>query len=246
MRICAAQLRPEPGDLAKNTEKHLALIRLAAAQGADLVYFPELSLTGYQPRLSSILVSEAEHWCLDALQELSDAHGLRIGVGMPLIVDAGVQIGMVWFSPHEPSRTYAKQWLHASELAYFTAGERQLLLDGPGGTLAPAICYESLQADHANAAAAMGARFYLASVAESASNLPRAMQHYASIARRHGMHVLLADAVGPSGDFISTGRSAAWNSEGELLAQMGTESEGVLMLDTAQGIASVHEVDLSG
>ncbi|SEN40772.1 carbon-nitrogen hydrolase family protein [Halomonas caseinilytica] len=245
MRVCVAQLRPEPGDLAKNTEKHLALIKQAVVHRADVVYFPELSLTGYQPRLSSALVSDAEHWCLNELQELSDAHGLQIGVGMPLVVDAGVQIGMVWFLPHEPPRTYAKQWLHASELAYFTAGDHQLLLDSHGGTLAPAICYESLQADHANAAAEMGARFYLASVAESASNLPRAMQHYSSVARRHSMHVLLADAVGPSGDFISTGRSAAWNTEGELLAQMGTDSEGVLILDTAQGIASVHEVATS-
>ncbi|XKE46947.1 carbon-nitrogen hydrolase family protein [Halomonas organivorans] len=242
MRICAAQCRPVPGDLARNTEKHLELIKLAASHQADLVFFPELSLTGYEPRLSRSLVSNAKSWCLDELQALSDANDLLIGIGKPLVVDADVQIGMVWFLPHKLPRTYAKQQLHAGERDHFVAGESQLLLEGSGYKLAPAICYESLQMAHADDAAAMGANIYLASVAESASNLPQAMQHYAAVARRHGLHVLMADSVGPSGDFISTGQSAAWNAEGELLAQMGAESEGVLLLDTARGTANVHEV----
>jgi predicted amidohydrolase len=49
MRIGAAQLRPVAGDVASNLAKHLELIDVAAALGADLVYFPELSLTGYEP-----------------------------------------------------------------------------------------------------------------------------------------------------------------------------------------------------
>lgn len=42
-----AQLGPTLGDSAANLEKHLALIADAAAQGVDLLLFPELSLTGY-------------------------------------------------------------------------------------------------------------------------------------------------------------------------------------------------------
>lgn len=43
--IAIAQINTYLGDVDKNLEKHLSLIH--AAQGADLIVFPELSLTGY-------------------------------------------------------------------------------------------------------------------------------------------------------------------------------------------------------
>ena len=45
--VALAQLAPRLGDLAANVTRHLELIGTAAAGGADLVVFPELSLTGY-------------------------------------------------------------------------------------------------------------------------------------------------------------------------------------------------------
>ena len=50
MRLALAQLNPLVGDLAGNGELILAASRQAAAQGADLVLTPELSLWGYPPR----------------------------------------------------------------------------------------------------------------------------------------------------------------------------------------------------
>lgn len=58
MKICAVQHRPMPGDIAGNTARHLSLIELAIAEGADLVFFPELSLTGYEPRIGKSLVTD--------------------------------------------------------------------------------------------------------------------------------------------------------------------------------------------
>ncbi len=42
-----AQINTTLGDVDSNLEKHLALIKQARNQGADLLVFPELSLTGY-------------------------------------------------------------------------------------------------------------------------------------------------------------------------------------------------------
>ena len=50
MRLALAQLNPLVGDLAGNGAQILAACRRAAAQGADLVLTPELSLWGYPPR----------------------------------------------------------------------------------------------------------------------------------------------------------------------------------------------------
>ncbi|HVA25810.1 MAG TPA: nitrilase-related carbon-nitrogen hydrolase [Chloroflexota bacterium] len=47
MKVGLAQIAPKLGDLASNLEKHLDLIKQAKQQGANLLVFPELSLTGY-------------------------------------------------------------------------------------------------------------------------------------------------------------------------------------------------------
>ncbi len=45
--LALAQINTHLGDVTANLEKHLEFIRQAKAAGADLVIFPELSLTGY-------------------------------------------------------------------------------------------------------------------------------------------------------------------------------------------------------
>ncbi|HEY8169212.1 MAG TPA: nitrilase-related carbon-nitrogen hydrolase [Candidatus Limnocylindrales bacterium] len=47
LRIALAQLAPQLGDLGTNLDRHAALIEDARRDGAGLVVFPELGLTGY-------------------------------------------------------------------------------------------------------------------------------------------------------------------------------------------------------
>ena len=47
LKLTIAQTNPVLGDLHKNLDQHLELAGAAADDGADLVLFPELSLTGY-------------------------------------------------------------------------------------------------------------------------------------------------------------------------------------------------------
>jgi NAD+ synthase (glutamine-hydrolysing) len=47
MNLALAQINTKLGDVPANLEKHLALAQQAAQSGADLLIFPELSLTGY-------------------------------------------------------------------------------------------------------------------------------------------------------------------------------------------------------
>ena len=49
LAIAVAQLNPAVGDIAGNAEKVRDARRQAAAQGADLVVFPELFVAGYPP-----------------------------------------------------------------------------------------------------------------------------------------------------------------------------------------------------
>lgn len=79
-RVALAQFAPRLGDLAANLETHLATSADAAAQGADVVVFPELSLTGYLLRdhaADCAIRSGDQAW--DALLDASRAIDLVVG-----------------------------------------------------------------------------------------------------------------------------------------------------------------------
>ncbi len=237
MKLCAVQLASLKGDLPANLERHLACIEQAAALGAELVVFPELSLTGYHPaqaRQAALPVTSAR---LDPLQAACDRLGITVAVGLPLPSPDGIRIGMPILSPEAPRQAYAKRRLHDDELPYFSPGVHALLLQLGEHRVAPAICYESMFMAHAAAARELGADLYLVSVAKTAKGIREGYAHYPEVARELGMPVLLANCVGPADTFIGAGGSAAWDSQGRLLASLDDHSEGLIVLDTANASA---------
>lgn len=235
MKIATAQTKPAKGDIPANIEGHKKMIGLALAEGADMIIFPELSITGYEPELAAALASDQEDPRLAVFQQISDQHSVTIGVGMPIKTTSMPQIGMIIFQPQLPRLTYAKQFLHADEDPYFVCGDQQLYLTGEGLQLAPAICYELSVPEHAANVAKQGAQVYLVSVAKTASGMEKAAQTLSETARQYGMTVLLCNSVGYSDNFYSAGGTAIWNNKGALLRQLDDTREGLLLFDTGTG-----------
>ncbi len=74
-------------DCALNAEQHIGLIRRAAERGAELVVFPELSLTGYTCGdlfLQPALMRAAEEALKQVMRETAD-YPIAAVVGMPLV-----------------------------------------------------------------------------------------------------------------------------------------------------------------
>jgi NAD+ synthase (glutamine-hydrolysing) len=63
LNLALAQIATQLGDVQANLEKHLDFVKQAKAQKADLVVFPELSLTGY---VLQDLVPTVAHWPLES------------------------------------------------------------------------------------------------------------------------------------------------------------------------------------
>jgi len=232
MRVCAVQLSPIAGDIDKNVLRHMPLLDLASSHGAGLVFFPELSLTGYEPRLAKEVAIDQNDRRLDAFQDLADTRDIIIGVGAPTRCPAGIRISMIVFQQGKERLTYSKRQLHSDELPFFVHGDEPVFLSAQGHTFAPAICYESLQPGHADDAATAGADIYLASVAKSDRGVAKGYAHYPAIARQHSMTVLMANCLGPCDDFVAVGQSAIWNSAGEIAVKIDEEREGIVMIDT--------------
>ena len=237
MKIAAAQIQPRRGDVAENIARHLAWIASAAAAGADAIFFPELSLTGYEPELAAELATTVDDPRLAVFQAESDAANLTIGAGLPIRSEVGITISMVIFQPRRPRQVYSKQHLHSDELPYFVQGAGQLLVSIGPVVIAPAICYESLLPEHAAQAFGAGAHVYMASVAKPRRGVDKAFTHYPEIARRYAAPVLMVNSIGPCDNFVGAGRTAAWTKDGALAGELDATCEGLVVFDLSSGLA---------
>lgn len=233
MRIGVAQTRPIKGDILGNIDAHIRLIDLGATMGANIIVFPELSITGYEPELAAGLATTAGDVRLDVIQTLSDRYAMTIGVGLPTTDGTGVRITELIFRPGEPRQVYSKRYLHADEQPYFVCGAEAGYLEGH--TIALAICYELSVPEHSAQAWRAGAEVYLVSVAKTTSGMKKAAETLQEMANRYSMTVLVSNCVGYCDNFECGGGSAAWSKEGVMLGQLGEREEGILVLDTATG-----------
>ncbi|SEP14732.1 carbon-nitrogen hydrolase family protein [Paenibacillus sp. OV219] len=246
MKIAIAQMRPQKGNILQNIEKHKALISLAVSGQANAIFFPELSVTGYEPELAKDLATDKYDRRFDDFQHISDKHLITIGVGVPMKSISGILISMIIFQPNRSRQTYSKQKLHVDEFPYFVGGREQVLLTLDDIKIAPAICYESLQIEHAEQANELGADVYLASVAKSQNGISKATSHYPHLAKTYSMSVLMANCIGPCDNFESVGQTAVWNNQGNIVDQLNDTEEGILIYDvTTKTIMKKQYLDVS-
>lgn len=232
MNIAIAQIKPLKGDISANIEKHIKFIELAVSLNANAVFFPELSLTAYEPELAKALATHKDDNRFNVFQEISDLKKITIGVGFPLKTESGIQITMIIFQPNKESISYSKQLLHEDELPYFENGKGQKIIEIDNQKIIPAICYESLQIEHAQKASELGGEIYLASVAKSQNGIEKAFVHYPNIAKKYTMPVLMANCIGECDNFVSVGYSAVWTKEGKLAEQLDNKNEGIIIFNT--------------
>ncbi|EPR68305.1 carbon-nitrogen hydrolase family protein [Cyclobacterium qasimii] len=232
MKIGLIQSQSHKGNIRHNIEQHKYWIDIAVAEKADLIVFPELSLTSYEPELAEKLALDQQNLGLSEFQQLSDRHQITIGIGLPTKSKSGIFISMVFFQPNLPYHIYSKQKLHPDEMPYFVAGDKMFVLTINDLKIAPAICYEGLQPEHAEKAMAYGADVYLASVAKPQQNVEKAFSHFSNIAVKYSIPVLMVNCIGHCDNFKSAGQTSIWDKNGLLIGQLDQSHEGILFYDT--------------
>ncbi len=232
MKICAAQTRPIKGDIQKNIDNHKRLIELAVSNGVDVIIFPELSLTGYEPNLAKELATNQDDSRFDDFQEISNTDQITIGVGVPTKNNKGICISMILFQPHKERQTYSKKYLHPDEEEFFVGGENFTGLKINNTDIVLAICYELSVSEHSEKAHKSGAKIYIASVAKFVNGIDKALKRLSEIANKHSMTVLMSNCIGESDGYECAGKTSIWNNKGFLLGQLNATSEGILIIDT--------------
>lgn len=232
MKICIAQTEPIKGDIPKNIENHIKLVSLAIEKNADIIIFPELSLTGYEPELAKKLATTQNDKRFDEFQSISDSKKIIIGFGLPTKNEVGICISMILFQPNKLRITYSKEYLHPGEEKYFIPGKNSLPIIFKNNKLAFAICYETSIPEHSEKAFKNNANVYIASVLNSVNGVDKDINRISDIAKKYKMTAVMANLVGKSGGYDCAGKSSIWNSEGLLIGQLDHTNEGIAIIDT--------------
>lgn len=246
--IAVAQTCPVQGDVAANVAEHLRLVQLATSEGARVVLFPELSLTGYELELAVGLAFSVDDARLAPLVHAANATSAHLIVGAPVRLETRLHIGAFILHPDGTTDVYTKHHLGAfppaaasdgivppAEATVFAPGDRNPAVVMDGATAAVAICADVGRPEHVERAAASGATAYLASMFVIPSEFDGDATKLQAYSARHSLLVAIANFGGSTGGLAAAGRSSIWAPTGELLVRLGTAGAGVAIVAREAG-----------
>ena len=148
MRVALAQVAPALGNVEANLRMHRSAARKAAAAGADLIVFPELSLTGYllQDLVPEVALSPEQSREIEQLRRLSR----RIAIVMGFVEeseDHRFYNSALFLARGEILHSHRKVYLPTygmfDEGREFAAGETFRAFDTPLGRFGILICEDA-------------------------------------------------------------------------------------------------------
>lgn len=231
MKICIAQTKSEKGNIPQNIKNHLKFIKRAIELKSDLIVFPELSITNYEPELANELATDIKDSIFNPFQDLSNKNRITIGIGMPTKATDGINISILIFQPNKERTVYSKRILHSDELPYFVSSNTQPFLKIKSENIALGICYETIQRENFVKAKENNADLYIASVSKPDRGTDKAYLHFPTLAKEFEIPILMCNSIGCSDNFVANGLSSVWNKKGELIGQLNNKSQGLLVYD---------------
>ena len=237
LRAAIAQINTTVGDLRGNTAKIIEYIDRARAEGADLVSFPELTITGYPPEdlLYKHNLIRDNRECLD--QVIEHSAGIAVVVGFvdwdeELFNAAAViqdrRLLGVYHKIHLPNYGVF------DEKRYFQSGSECPVFDINGTCVGVNVCediwYES---GPTNVQSKAGARVIM-NINGSPYHRGKGRfreQMLAGRARDNGVYVCYTNLVGGQDELVFDGGSCVFSPSGDILARGKQFEEHLLLVD---------------
>jgi len=232
VRIAVVQQTSVPADVERNAVAHAALIEQAAGEGAEVVVFGELSLTGYELDLIEQrpeLTLAPDDGRLEPLVDACRATAAVAVVGAPVSHNGARLLAAIVIDAHGVRDVYGKRHVHSSESHVFAPGDRDVVLEVGGCRLALAVCADSRHPEHAADCHAAGADAYLVSAFHVDGEEQQVTERMIARARDHRMWVVLAEHAGDTGTGVGNacGGSGVWAPGGEPVVRLGRESPAI-------------------
>lgn len=224
MKICMAQINTLVGDIAGNTQRVLRVAaRLRAEQSADMVVFPELTLTGYPPEdllMRANLGQRTERAIASLCHELPQE--MTVVIGYPrlrergLFNTAGVILGGQLVAEYD--KQYLPNYQVFDEKRYFEAGDSPCVVEMEGIRFGITICEDIWNDQPAAQARAAGAQCLLNLNASPFHRGKRAerIQRVSQQAKANSLPIIYVNQIGGQDELVFDGASFAVDADGTL------------------------------
>ncbi len=247
LKIALAQLNLTVGAIADNLQKLIQTAK-AARDGlqADVVVFPELSLTGYPPE--DLLFRKAFlQSANDALTIFKDeVQGIYCIVGHPHLTSQGLFNACSVIYNGTILGRYSKQHLPNygvfDECRYFIPGQTPCIVPIHGIPVGIVICEDIWHSTPAQQAANQGARLIIAPNA-SPFELDKQEQRHLTLAKRAKsaqLPIVYVNNVGAQDELIFDGGSMVIDHEGKICQHAGFFKEALLGFDIEISSTETH------
>jgi NAD+ synthase (glutamine-hydrolysing) len=237
MRLALAQINTVVGDLDGNRDRILERLEAARSEGADLVLFPELAVTGYPPEdllLRPGFVRAAER----TLNEIArETRGIAALVGAPHF-DRDLYNTCAVCAGGEVKARYRKRFLPNygvfDEDRYFAPGRRLLLLELGDTLIGPTVCEDVWQPGPPATDLALAGAELIVNISASPFHVGRDREREEMLmtrARDNSVFLAFCNLVGAQDELIFDGHSVVLDDEGEVLARAPGFEECLLVVD---------------
>lgn len=236
-KIAAAQTSSVSGDVDANVTNHCRIVEWAAEHGVDMLVFPELSLTGYEPEFAErCAIADPDNVDINSiaqslapLQQVSQRFHISVMVGCPIRRDGQKPfLGSIIFQPNRID-CYRKRFLHSDEKDYFSESDDVVVIGLKEQRIGLAICADIHQPSQIGDLVKKGISIYAASVAITPGGIDRAIEEMGEHAGRNQVLSLMSNYSEATGDFPIAGSSAIWDPSGSLLARAPEYGEALVI-----------------
>jgi len=265
MRIALGQINSTVGDLRGNVDRMVLTAREAAGRGAEVVVFPELSITGYPPRdlveKDSFLQQTLDELNRLAAETASLDATIVCGYVGPAESDTGKKVtnsaallerGEIVFRQH---KMLLPTYDVFDEARWFVPAARQSLHTVRGRKAAITICEDAWNDSQYGAHRRLYLRDPVEELAQSGADVLLSINAspyhmgkrdvrrgmFARAARRYGIPVIYVNQVGGNDQLVFDGSSFAMDAEGRILASAKSFEEDLVLVDVAAGHGDIHE-----
>lgn len=233
-----AQINLVVGDVRGNFNKILTIAQHARDQlQADLVVFPELTLTGYPPEdllFRAEFLNQVKHALIELCLHI---HGIYILIGYPEQLEGKLYNAAGVIHHGEIIATYHKNILPNyavfDEKRYFSAGDQPLVVTINGVNIGVTICEDLWHTGPAAATAEQGAQLLI--------NLNASPYHFGKTKEREsvlrarinevGLPIIYVNLVGGQDELVFDGESLVMNAAGEITQRACAFDEQIMLVE---------------
>ncbi|NNC98038.1 MAG: NAD+ synthase [Gammaproteobacteria bacterium] len=239
--IAVAQMNGLVGDIQKHCEQVIALSNQARDEHqADIIVFPELTLTGYPPE--DLLLHAGLQWRVQkAFKKIkNEIKDIAVVIGYPDYQDDKIYNAASFLYNGDELARYYKQCLPNyavfDEKRYFTPGDQAMVVEYKGADIGLTICEDLWEEFPLKQAVKAGAEIIL--------NINASPYHVRKISAREKViqdvskridaPIVYGNWVGGQDELVFDGSSLVTNSDGKITNRLTPFSEGILVTTFTQ------------